>query len=326
MISIYYKNLLVEDEKKLYESFELGLRPMESEIPVQGCTVEQAERVIDALRYDRPDFFFADWNHFLLQTRGTDVKVIPAYFYSKEYAVKLLMQLKETAKRILRGAAGKSEYETALYLHDYLARNCKYVIYETKERDCFNILGALLWRQCVCSGFAHAYKYLCDVADIQCITVSGHAYGIVGPEGSHAWNIILLDGKMSYVDVTFDNLETKNYCSHVYFLRSEKRILMDHTPRKEYALPGPLVDRCPLEVIPSVAQFKKYLRRDFEKGEYTEYLFSSPVESDVFMKEFKESLEVSDIRFLERIDHYGFPGKGKTESIGVYWKNGPQKK
>ncbi|MCD7822740.1 MAG: hypothetical protein LUG86_01780 [Oscillospiraceae bacterium] len=53
----------------------------------------------------------------------------------------------------------------------------------------------------VCEGYAKAFKYLCDLAGIDCITVSGKMTGGTG-EGAHMWNIVRLDGVNYLVDVT----------------------------------------------------------------------------------------------------------------------------
>lgn len=53
----------------------------------------------------------------------------------------------------------------------------------------------------VCEGYSKAFKYLCDLAGIDCITVSGTVTGGTG-DGVHMWNIVRLDGVNYLVDVT----------------------------------------------------------------------------------------------------------------------------
>lgn len=49
----------------------------------------------------------------------------------------------------------------------------------------------------VCSGYAHAFQYLCDLGGIECHYVTGSI-----KEGYHAWNIVVIDGVNYLVDVT----------------------------------------------------------------------------------------------------------------------------
>lgn len=49
----------------------------------------------------------------------------------------------------------------------------------------------------VCSGYAKAFQYLCDLGGIECHYVTGSI-----KEGYHAWNIVVIDGVNYLVDVT----------------------------------------------------------------------------------------------------------------------------
>ncbi len=53
----------------------------------------------------------------------------------------------------------------------------------------------------VCEGYAKAFQYLCDLAGLDCIIVSGTMTGGTGA-GEHMWNIVCLDGVNYLVDVT----------------------------------------------------------------------------------------------------------------------------
>jgi len=53
----------------------------------------------------------------------------------------------------------------------------------------------------VCEGYSKAFQYLCDLAGIDCITVTGTMSGGTG-EGNHMWNVVYIDGVNYLVDVT----------------------------------------------------------------------------------------------------------------------------
>ena len=62
-----------------------------------------------------------------------------------------------------------------------------------------SVYGAIIQQNCVCAGFAHAYKYVSDVAGLNVLYISG-----LGKGESHAWNHVWVDGEWLLVDVTWD--------------------------------------------------------------------------------------------------------------------------
>ena len=57
----------------------------------------------------------------------------------------------------------------------------------------------------VCSGYAHAFQYLCDLGGVECHYVTGKI-----KEGFHAWNIVVIDGVNYLVDLTACDGFTEN--------------------------------------------------------------------------------------------------------------------
>jgi len=58
--------------------------------------------------------------------------------------------------------------------------------------------GALVEGYTVCSGYARAYKALCDYLGLECYVISGVHRGV-----NHAWNMVVLNGEKLYVDCSF---------------------------------------------------------------------------------------------------------------------------
>lgn len=67
------------------------------------------------------------------------------------------------------------------------------------KTDPFTVYGALIKKSAVGEGFALAFKQLCDMADIDCIVVSGKRDG-----APHMWNLVLNRGEWSHVDCSYD--------------------------------------------------------------------------------------------------------------------------
>lgn len=98
-------------------------------------------------------------------------------------------------EEIIKQAASLTDREKVRLFNDYICEN----IYYDKEFDpdipeFFAGPGAVRGR---CSTYARAFKYLCDRAGIVCIIHTGE---------NHAWNSVYVDGKWSYVDVTWNDV------------------------------------------------------------------------------------------------------------------------
>ena len=76
--------------------------------------------------------------------------------------------------------------------------------------------GALVTGKTVCTGYARAYKALCDYMGLNCTVITGEV-----SEG-HAWNQVELDGKTYYVDCTFADTGGRDH-----FLMTEDRMLAE---------------------------------------------------------------------------------------------------
>ena len=110
---------------------------------------------------------------------------------------------------------GKSDYQKALALHDWLCENASY----DDTLTIHDPSGVLLQGTGVCESFALAYQMLLTEAGVENVYVTGTANG-----GGHAWNMVKLDGEWYHVDVTWDENSTDRY----YFGMSTALISRDH--------------------------------------------------------------------------------------------------
>ncbi len=104
--------------------------------------------------------------------------------------------------------AGATDYETLCNINDYLCQTIEYEMI-TDYRN--TVYGALVDKKCVCEGYAHAFKLLCETYGIECVSIFGTGKTSDGEEG-HMWNAVRLDEKWYAVDVTWnDTTESKTY-------------------------------------------------------------------------------------------------------------------
>lgn len=102
-----------------------------------------------------------------------------------------IAQVENTVQQFVKTLHG-SDSEKVNAIHDWIIQDA---IYEEISYS-RNIYGALIEKKAICFGFAHAFKYVCDVAGLNTVTIYGQ---------THAWNYVLLeDGRWYLVDTTWD--------------------------------------------------------------------------------------------------------------------------
>jgi hypothetical protein len=127
-----------------------------------------------------------------------------------------------------------------LLAHNYLVNTVTY--FDTDRSTPLNrsflqsAYGALIEKQCVCQGFAEAYKRLLDSLGVPCDLIVGQ---LLDQKGNwHAWNIVHLKNNTlhCHVDVTFDagNLLRDQ---QQYFLRDDRFFRTNRTWNVFYCTP-----------------------------------------------------------------------------------------
>ena len=116
--------------------------------------------------------------------------------------------------------AGMSDYDIAKALHDYLVLNCEYdmrLYSGNMPQTSYTAYGALVDHTSVCAGYAKAYELLMEAAGVPCEYITGYA------TGSHAWNVVQIDGQWYHVDTTWDDPipDREGYVRYNYFLKSD---------------------------------------------------------------------------------------------------------
>lgn len=237
-----YSCLQTDGQRYAYTAIVDGLLRFQTRIPLnadQVLTEEDISFVREMIQSDHPElFWFADRYRYE-HNDGIVVTVMPEYAVSVNgTSVTAAGEEMYTAIAAVSGAAqtildampsGLTDYETALYLHDYLANT---VVYEDTEND-QTIYGALVEGRAVCAGYTRAYQYLLGLAGIKSWYVAGLADNGSGegPE-NHAWNLVWLDGSCYYTDVTWD--DTENGIYHTYFCIPMEEIEDDHYVSEMY--------------------------------------------------------------------------------------------
>ncbi len=155
----------------------------------------------------------------------------------RTWEIETQAKVKEIAGQL--SLPGMPDYVKAYLAHNYLCGTVKYFnkadATSTERSYIQSAYGALIKRQCVCQGFAEAYKRICGEMGVQCDQIRGQ---ILANGEWHAWNIVHLDGgkKPCYVDCTWD--VDKGYgIRYNYFLIGDEALLPVRKWERHYFTP-----------------------------------------------------------------------------------------
>lgn len=128
-------------------------------------------------------------------------------------------------------ASVKSDYDKALFVHDYLVNN---IDYQKNRSGVFNdqtVYAALVNGSCVCTGYAEAYTVLMNRLGVTTWTVIGY----VSKNEEllpHAWNVSWINEQCVYTDVCWDDPSWG--AGYDYFNRSCTDMRKDHFLNEEF--------------------------------------------------------------------------------------------
>ena len=183
------------------------------------------QSAIEAFIYENPEMFYIDATNMYINiekiTRiigvkynvfintGKEDSYLAEGFYSADDINKCENEIKQVADKILAQTEGKSDYQKIKIIHDYLVDNIEYD--ETVSKDnIYNIYGALVLNKCVCEGYAKAFQYLANMAEIENTIVIGTGKNSEGRTENHAWNYVKLYNNWYAIDTTWDDPIIRN--------------------------------------------------------------------------------------------------------------------
>ena len=270
----YFYNQLEEKSRIIYRAFESNKEQMKtgtyqielgdsfsdtlSQSNGQEQLGEYYQSAIEAYTYDNPEVFYLSPKKMYLNiettTRGgtttynvfinsgNEANYLAEEFNSKEEIDQAIAQIEQVKNQIVQNRTGNT-YEDIKMVHDYLVHNISYDSSLSKQ-NIYNIYGALVNRECVCEGYARAFKYLLDELDIPCVMVIGTGTNSQGETENHAWNYVQLNGNWYAVDSTWDDPvvigggTASEQSRYKYFLVGREIIDQDHSPSGQFTEGG----------------------------------------------------------------------------------------
>ncbi len=207
---------------------------------------DEAEILYLQVINDNPDLFYAvggaiywDYNwegiddDFWLTENFENLtvgEIYPEYGAPKKDIEEMRVEFQAAMDKALAGIEDSmTDFEKALYLHDYIIKLCDYdwpsYVHEgfipTISKTAY---GCLVNQVAGSSGYALAYSYLLKEVGIESLYIAGW---------THAWNAINLDGHYYFVDLKCDDPIAHAYgrgccfdcVNHAYFLLTEPELL-----------------------------------------------------------------------------------------------------
>ena len=165
---------------------------------------------------------------------------------STKGAIKGNMAALELAAASVELADTSDRYSTVKSIHDYVCSLLTYDYAAGEGNECRNAYNALLGEhKVVCSGYARAFKIICDAWGVPNVLVSGEGVDYSkkpAESGPHMWNYVQMEnGKWYLVDCTWDDSDPFDH----YLLAGKGsmgisvRIEQDHIPEAYNGLKYP---------------------------------------------------------------------------------------
>ncbi|MDH5415165.1 MAG: hypothetical protein OEW87_13595 [Flavobacteriaceae bacterium] len=144
-------------------------------------------------------------------------------------------------------------------IYYWIARNIKYDhqgyktgYWNKYPSELSMLMDTYKLRMGICSGYSHLFKYMLNMASIECEVVDGYCRGdlqsvIAQP---HAWNVVKLNGNWHLFDTTWAFDSVKNQVDNFWFKTSPDIFMLSHYPENTKWM---LLDR-----FISLADFKNF--------------------------------------------------------------------
>ncbi len=224
----YYYLSLDETEKQAYTAVKKEIYTFPKKVETPVLTQAQLEDVLNALVYDDPMMFMLTTCK--LTTQGECAFFIPDYCMDKEEYARCKDGINSITNTVKNTVSAKSDFEKALFCHDYIITNCDYSDTDSIKES--SAVGVFIDGKAKCSGYAKAYKLLLNSIGIESVLITGTATDREGNSVSHMWNVVKFNDGWCYTDTTWDDPITedgKKICRHVYFNMTEDMLRRTHS-------------------------------------------------------------------------------------------------
>ncbi len=195
----FWRETLTPAEKGVYDALRLAASDGKPTASVRAIPdPEMIKKVFACFSNDHPEIFD------LGSTFGVSVQLLRvvlklSYIYDRITLAKIKAYLREYSKNVVKESPA-TDIEKEFKTMDMLVREVNYAI---NNRTNQNAAAALYFKSAQCSGISRAFKYTMDILGVWCIVVEGEVFDPKsGRREPHSWNMVRIDGRYYYADIT----------------------------------------------------------------------------------------------------------------------------
>lgn len=232
----YLFRQLNSEQQSIYIKMDNAIFDMQTGfIDVGRCSMGDLELVYHAVRRDRPEYFWLPSSYYL-QSVGDNMSI---KFADTESDWLCTATERETAEAKIKSELTKLknklpesefEFDTELYLHDWLVSRVTYnkaaLSDAEKHKRAWDIVGAIINQKAVCEGYTKAMQVLFNMVGIESTPVTGVS------DEPHMWNMVKIDGEWYHLDATTN--DSDNMGLHAYFNVTDEVVLAKRTIDKDF--------------------------------------------------------------------------------------------
>jgi len=207
IIDAFFYNQLDEEARIIYRAIRDGVADGLEEVILETDNIDLIHSTYRFVLFDHPEFFWATGAASTIVTSWTDGRTYATFkpVYAHQGADKTRMQEEiEIAIDAFLATVDPhlSEYEKVRLVYEYLILNTSYNL---DAPDHQNIYSVFVNRESVCAGISRAAQLLLTRLGIFATYITGDAYvpGTSEAPVAHAWNLVRVNGKYYYLDVTW---------------------------------------------------------------------------------------------------------------------------
>ncbi len=238
----YACSTLTQEEQSVYHQLYEAMIAFSAEVDVDTKDAEVLRKVYDCISADHPEIFWVSGYSYTTYSRlgiVTGMDVTPNYTMTAEEAASLQTQIDTVAAEWLAGISmDATDYEKSKYVFDTIIDHTEYV---SDSENNQNILSVFLGQQSVCQGYAEATAYLLHQVGITSSVITGEIPDV----GSHAFNLVLLNGEWYYMDTTWGDgsyavsgaEETRARTNYLYLNITTEQLEKTHVIQSSFEVP-----------------------------------------------------------------------------------------
>ena len=198
----FYYGQLPEAQQDLYRDIFETIEAEESSCILETDDSSDIGPALNAVLLDHPEFFWLDGAASYYGYEGSRKKRLELVFNLPAEEIADVREEIEEARDACLDLLDEDadDYEKVRTVYAGLIEETDYVPGSDQNQ---NIQSVFLNRESVCAGYAKAFQYLLQAADIECVCVTGTAQSESGRTENHSWNLVSIDGEYYWADPTW---------------------------------------------------------------------------------------------------------------------------